>query len=43
MQYKGKNKITLKGNSMQKTDKLQMKGLIVNSTDTKFDDSTHLR
>ena len=33
----------LKGNSTQKTNKLQMKGLIMNSSDTKFDDSTHLR
>ena len=30
--------VSLKGNSSQKTNKLQMKGLIVNSSDTKFDD-----
>ena len=34
--------MSLKGNSTQKTNRLQMKGLIVNSSDTKFDDSTHL-
>ena len=31
--------VSLKGNSTQKTNKLQMKGLIVNSSDTKFNDS----